>query len=559
MNVVEAVQAGREAFGRRAWAEAYEQLSVADGAVPLGIADLELLAAAAYLIGKDEISNELWVRAHQECLQSNDVSRAVRSSFWLVLALSIRGELARAGGWLARSQRLLDDRGHDCPERGLLLVLTARFHLKRGDTPSAHEAARRALELADCFDDPELRVFARLIVGQLRATSGEAAEAAALFDEAMIAVTVGDVSPIAVGVVYCAVIEACQKVFDFQRAREWTAAFSRWCTSQPDLVPFRGQCLVHRIEIMRLSGAWSHALAEAEHACAWLTGVAGRAEASPGEGAVPSNMYPVGPAFYELGEAQRVRGDFERAADSYRQASRNGRSPEPGLALLRLAQGRPKVAEAAIRRVLEQPQSRHARANTLASCVEIMIAIRDLATARAAAEELAVMAAEAGAPFLRALSAQSMGGVLLAEGDARGSLAALRAAWMEWQEIEAPYHAARVRVLLGLACRELGDDDAAELELDAARRVFERLAAAPDVARVNSLQRTMARPGAPMLTPREREVIGLVATGKTNRAIARQLAISERTVDRHVSNILMKLELPSRSAATGYAYEHGLV
>jgi DNA-binding CsgD family transcriptional regulator len=250
-----------------------------------------------------------------------------------------------------------------------------------------------------------------------------------------------------------------------------------------------------------------------------------------------------------------MRGDLEGAEESYRLASQHGRSPEPGLALLRLAQGRQKAAEAAIHRLLEQTQPRRARVDTLAACVEIALAVHDVPGARAAAEELATLASATRAPFLRALAAQSMGGVLLAEGDARDSLAMLREAWMTWQELDVPYHAARVRVQLGLACRALGDDDAAALELDSARRVFERMGARADVTRADALLRG-ARPA---LTRRETEVIALVARGKTNRAIARELAISERTVDRHVSNILMKLALPSRSAATGYAYEHGLV
>lgn len=558
MSGTDALTKGRAAFERRAWADAYAQLSAADEAAPLGLADLELLAASAYLIGKDERSCELWTRGHTECLRSNDVPRAARFAFWAALILAVRGEFAPAGGWLTRAQRLLDEGGVDCSERGLLLVLVARVQLGRGDVESAHDTALQALDVGNRFGDPELLVFARLIVGQSLAAKGNAAEAATLFDEAMVAATVGDVSPIAVGVVYCAVIGVCVKLFDVQRAREWTAALSRWCTPQAQLVPFRGQCLVHRVEVMRLAGAWSQALAEAEQACSWLSRMAAETERSAGEGVVSSFTYPIGAVHYELGEAYRVRGDLERAAESYRAASQHGCSPEPGLALLRLAQGRPAVAETAIRRVLDQPQRVQVRAASFAACVEIMIAVHDLATARSSAEALAAMAKENDALFLRAMSAQAIGGVLLAEGDARASLATLREAWMAWQELEAPYHAARVRVLMGLACRALGDDDAAELELDAARQVFERMGAAPDVARVNDLLRSAAQRTVRALTPREREVIGLVATGKTNRAIARQLSISERTVDRHVSNILMKLDLPSRSAATGYAYEHGL-
>ena len=367
MIVAESTQKGREAFEQRAWTEAYAQLLAADEAAPLGIDDLELLATSAYLIGKDEISADLFARAHQECLRLNEVPRAARFAFWLVLLLFVRGDTARASGWLARAQRLLDDGGHDCPERGLLLALTARIHLKRGDSQAAREGAREAVEMSHRFDDPELRVFGQLILGQVRVWMGEAAEAAKVFDEAMVAVTVGDVSPFAVGVVYCAIIDACRQIFDIQRAREWTAALSRWCASQPDLIPFRGHCLVHRVEIMRLSGAWPEAIAEAEHACAWLSQLAGQADASGVAPVLPSFKYPVGAAYYELGEAHRVRGENAKAAESYRQASRYGQPPEPGLALLRMAQGKSQAAETAVRRAFGQSRSQPVRADVLAA------------------------------------------------------------------------------------------------------------------------------------------------------------------------------------------------
>jgi ATP/maltotriose-dependent transcriptional regulator MalT len=553
MNALETLRKGRGAYALRRWAEAYAHLSAADLAAPLGVDDLERLATAAFLTGRDEVHGELWVRAHQRCLRANDVVRAARFAFWIVLDLILKEEFARAGGWLARARHLLDDAHRDCPECGLLLVLDARIALGQGRGASAVESATRAVALAERFDDPELRVFALLIDAQVRAELGNATEAAALFDEAMVAVTIGEASPIAVGVVYCAVISTCRQLFDVRRAREWTAALTRWCAREPELVPFRGQCLVHRVEVIRLAGAWVEAIAEAERACVWMTSAAGRLASQ--EQAPSSFTYPIGAAFYELAEAQRLRGDLGDAEESYRQASLHGVSPEPGLALLRLAQGKPKAAEAAVHRLLEQRQSTRARAATLAACVEIALAVHDVPRARAATEELVTIAARLGATFLHALAAQATGEVLLADGEARGSVAPLREAWTMWQELDAPYHAARVRVQLGLACRALGDDDAAALELDSARRVFERLEARPDLARVDAL----ARRGARGLTQREVEVIGLVARGESNRAIARVLAISERTVDRHVSNILMKLALPSRSAATGYAYEHDLV
>jgi DNA-binding CsgD family transcriptional regulator len=272
-----------------------------------------------------------------------------------------------------------------------------------------------------------------------------------------------------------------------------------------------------------------------------------------------SFKHPVGAAFYQLAEIQRLRGEFVNADAAYRRANDYGHAPEPGLALLRLAQGDPGAAEAAIRRVLGEPHARHRRAAVLAAGIEILLEVADLPAARTAADELAAMSAQSGARYLRALAACAAGTVRLAGGDAQGALTALRQAWMDWQEIDAPWDAARVRVQLGLACRALGDDGGAHLEFVAAERVFQRLGAAPDLARLDALRSPSTAPDEGRLTRRERQVLALVATGMTNRAIATALAISDRTVDRHVSNILVKLDLPSRSAATAYAYERGLV
>jgi ATP/maltotriose-dependent transcriptional regulator MalT len=550
--------AGREAFAQHDWKRAYAALSAADVDVAsLGPADLERLAIAAYMLGKDEESADFWVRAHAEFLRLNDPARAVRCAFWLVLDLLTRGEAARATGWIARAQHLLDQTPDGCPERGLLLAIVARSHVRRGEIDAAYEAASQALALAHQFaGDAEVQIFSRLSLAQVLARRGESRAAAALFDETMVAVTVGDVSPIGIGVVYCAVIEGCWSLFDLGRAREWTDALSRWCRAQPDLVPFRGQCLVHRAELMRLGGEWTDALAEAERACAWLTAPGGETSRAAVR---PPFKYPAGAAFYELAQIHRLRGEFADAEAAYRRASEHGCAPEPGLALLQLAQGESKTAGSAIRRMLAESQPRPRRAAVLAAAVEILIENGDLPTARVAADELSATAESADARYLRALAAHAAGRVRLAAGDGQGALAALRQAWMDWQEIDAPWEAARVRVLLGSACRTLGDESGAQLEWAAAERVFERLGAVPDLTCLDALRSSSVEESAGPLTPRERQVLALVATGRTNRAIAAALAISDRTVDRHVSNILTKLDLPTRSAATAYAYEHRLV
>jgi DNA-binding NarL/FixJ family response regulator len=538
----ELIERGRAAFARMAWSEAYADLAAADHDAPLEPPDLERLARAADLVARDAESDDAFARAHRAYLDRGEVERAARAAYWLGQKLLSRGEPARGGGWLGRAQHLLED-GRDCVEQGYLLLPQAlRTFFEMGDPASANAIFRRAIAIGERFDDLDLTTMGRLGSGRTLVAMERVDEGIALLDEVMVAAVAGELSPVVVGIVYCAVIDACRDIHDIARAREWTAALSDWCAGQPDMVPFRGQCMVHRAEILQLRGAWSDAMAEAQRAVELLSRM--------------TDPAPIGAAVYRQAELYRLRGELDRAEGAYREATRLGRDVQPGLALLRLAQGQHSAATAAIARALDETRDRTIRSRLLPAYVEIMLAAGQVEAARTALSELHEIAAALNTVYLRAVAAYAEGTVLLAEGQSREALSSLRTAWRTFQELEASYDAARARVAVAAACRALADEDGAAMELDAARWCFEQLGAAHDLAVLSGAAQPATVNG---LTRREVEVIRLIAAGKTNRAIAAELSLSEKTVARHVSNIFTKLDLSSRSAATAYAYEHGLV
>jgi len=538
-----ALRQARQLYAQHMWSGAFEALRRLDEQEALTAPDLEELAWSAALTGRDPFFLQALERLYHLHLEGETELMAARFAFWLGFRLMFLGEVARGAAWLGRCQQLVDECGEDCVESGYLLLMPIRKQLMVGDFASAADTAARATAIGKRFSDPDLVALSRHLEGRALVQAGRVEDGMALFDESMLAAASGELSPIVTGVIYCAVIASCQRVFALERAREWTSALAEWCEAQPQLVTFRGSCQVHRSEILQLAGEWQSALAHAERASAEDLAVADRDA--------------VGDAFYLQGEIHRLRGELPQAEEAYLQSSQLGRDPQPGLAQLRAAQGRHRIASNALRRLLAETTDLLARARLLPPFVEICLGLGELSEAGSAAAELESIASRYTSEVLGAISAHARGLVLLAQNDAQGALGPLRRAFYVWQRLGAPYEEARSRVALSRACRALGDSEGARLSLEAARTLFEELGAAHDLAELDH-RRTAAK-SARSLTPRELEVLRLVATGKTNRMIAEHLQLSEKTVDRHVSNIFNKIDVASRAAATAYAYEHGLI
>jgi DNA-binding CsgD family transcriptional regulator len=536
---------GRDLYRQRAWAAAHEALSRADRAGALAGEDLERLALAAYFIGRDGDYLEQLQRAYQTYRAEKAAALAVRAAFWLGLRLLFRGEVGRANGWFGRARRLLARQPRDCVERGYLQLAVAESQIDAGDLDAASAAATDAASVGERFAEVDVVAVGHHLLGRIRLRQGRVREGLSLLDEVMVAVTGGELSPMVTGLLYCSVIDACQEVCALERAHEWTSALAGWCGQQPEMVAFTGICGVHRAEILQLRGDWSHALDEAARATTRCLG---------------SNSSAAGAAFYQQGEVRRLRGELAEAEAAYRSASQHGCDPQPGLSLLRLSQGRIAAAATSIRRALGATKDPFQRARLLPAYVDILLAGGgDIDEARVASGELVALAAHFSSAVLRALADHATGATELAAGNPLAGLEILRRACKAARELNLPYLAARVRALLARCCRALGDEEGSMLEASAATAAFEQLGARPHLGGIDAqpLARTAASRSR-ALTARELQVLRLVAAGKTNRAIATTLSLSEKTVERHVSNICTKLDVPSRTAATSYAYEHRL-
>jgi len=528
----------RDLHAQSRWADACEQFAAADRSKPLHADDLERYAEAAQILGRGDEAIQLLRRAFNSRIAAGERDRAITSAFWLFQALIVNAEFSRASGWAAQVRRSVPDVNH-----GWLLFTQAYFLIASAEFDQAAQLLARAAEDGSRRGETDLLAFATTVWGRALIKAGRLPEGLSRLDEAMVPVAELKTSPRATSMLYCSAIATCHEAREFGRAREWTHALGAWLDSLPRLGgAYFGNCRIYRAYLMCLRGSWQEALEEVAFVCDDLSGDYGQLVA--------------GHAHYRLAEIHRLLGNPEAEA-GYRRAAELGGPTQPGLSLLRLTQGEVDKAVLGIRRALAETPAQLDRLELLTAAVTIMLAAGDIDSARQATAELAGIAAVYPTAGVQAELAAARGAVALSEGDPAAALPLLRSASRGWREIDVPHAVATVSVLLGLACRAVGDEDAAQLELESARSTFVRLGARPDLQRAEELLRPAEVPGP--LSAREIEVLRLVAAGKTNHAIATELFVSERTVHRHVSNIFDKLGVRSRTAAASYAIQHHLV
>lgn len=535
------LEAARAAHAGNRWAEARDGFLRARAAGPLSADDMAALADAAWWEGAIEESLSAYEEAYRLYVHGDDPRPRPAAMLAMDIAFSwfLRGEEAMGSGWMARAQRLLADEP-SCVEHGYLASMAIDAAIAEGAFDTAIDLAREIQSQAARFGDETLLTFAMVSEGIAMIRKGDVGEGLAVLDEAMLPVVAGRLRPAYAGNIYCQLMSICTDLADLRRAQQWTDATTRWCQGFSNAVMFIGICRVHRAQLLQVRGRWSDAEVEIQRVCEELAAM---------------NVVAVGLARYELGEVRRLRGDLAGAAEAYADAHRHGRDPQPGLALLWLAQGQHDAALEALLAAESSATDRLAKTRIWEAMVEVALAAGDLATARRASDELQAAAATYASSGLAAAAALARGIVELAEGDADAAVVSLQSARQRWQDLDAPYRVAHARRHLARAHDALGNEHTAGLEREAAAAALAGLGVAES-------DPAAAPPPAPELpgglTRREAEVLALVARGLTNRDVAAALVLSEKTVARHLANIYTKLGVSSRTAAAAVAHDHGL-
>lgn len=541
-DLTNGLDAARAASASSRWAEARAGFLAARAAGPLAATDMAALAEAAWWEGAIDESLSAYEEAYRLYLHGDEPAdrRAAMLAMDIGFSWYLRGEEVMGSGWLSRAQRLLDGQ-QDCVEHGYLQTMHIDAAMGQGEYDAAIETAREIVALAERHGDETLLAFAAVSEGIAMIKQGRVGDGLAALDEAMLPVVAGRVRPAFAGNIYCQLMSVCHELADLRRAQQWTDATTRWCEGFSSAVMFVGVCRVHRAQLLQVRGEWARAEDEIRQVCDELAAM---------------NVIAVGLAIYELAEVRRLRGDLTGAEEAYADAHRHGRDPQPGLALLWLAQGKSTQALRALRTAESSTSDRLAKTRIWEAMVDVALAAHDVATARRACDELGAAASTYASSGLIASAVLALGQVQLAEGDAAGAVESLRTARQRWQQLGAPYRVAEARIQLARAEQLLGNDEAATLELDAAHAAFAQLGVTGRGDTKGS-RPPRALPGG--LTAREAEVLGFVARGMSNRQVAQTLVLSEKTVARHLANLYTKLGVASRTAAAAYAHDHGLI
>jgi ATP/maltotriose-dependent transcriptional regulator MalT len=542
---VEELERARSAVDALRWDEAYAAFHAAAEVAPLSPEDLESLADAAWWIGRTDESLARSEDAYHQHLAAGRAAHAARLAIEVGFLWLLRGEETVGSGWVRRAARQLADLPEG-PEHGYLHYLDAQAALDDGDLERAVEVSRSIQRIAARHDDVTLGAIGLVLEGSAQVKAGHVDEGLALLDEAMLPVRAGRVAPSWAGNLYCHLMSLFFELADLRRARDWTDATERWCDQHSNAAMFAGICRVHRAQLLHLQGAWDDAERQATQVCRDLADM---------------NLAVVAEGRYQIAELRRLRGDLDGAEQAYQQAHDLGREPQPGLALLRLAQGRTAAASTAIRAALATVDASLQRVPLLSAQVEISAATgtpEAASIASQAAAELARVADTYGTAGLIAAARHAAGVAHLVADEADRAIPLLRDARGRWLDLGAPREAAHARARLGEAYAAVGDAEAAERESSAGRQVLEELGAIGDLQAMAG-SRAGAAGGLPGgLTRREAEVLACMAAGRSNRQIAATLSISERTVERHLSNIFVKLGVASRTEAAAFAFAQGV-
>jgi len=539
------LQDARRAYSQGAWADATDLFLSADAQSPLNREDLDRLVWAAGIAARDQEMLAALTRLYEIHVAEGDDEASARAAFWSGLRHMMMGEVGLGAGWLQRAAKHAEETAPDCVQRGYLMLPKAFMHRSKGAYDQALDIADKAIAFGEKAGEPDLVALAGSLKGGLLFRLGRIDEGYVPIDEAMLLAKGEHLSPLVCGVVYCEIVASCCRVFEMVRAREWTVILDDWCRRNPQARAFNGVCQVHRAEILQLEGNWSDAFAEAARAGRGLEGT--------------TEQTAMATAAYRRGEVLRLQGDFAAADKEYRRAAETAIDPQPGLALLRLAQGRCEDAATMIRRALETSPDMPAKAALLPAGVEIFIACGDLDAAEQLCREIKEIAGVFGTDVFESVIDQCCGTLELAKGNFAGAIVTLGRARRYWSEFGAPYLAARLRADIARACFELGDFEGAAIELNAAEKMFRELGARPDLKRLPALRGKPEPPPADILSAREREVLALMADGGSNRAIAKVLHLSPSTVNRHVENIFGKLAVSSRAAAVAKALKTDII